>query len=376
MNLLGDIITYIRRLVKTANNSVLTDNLIIDYINRFWLIDMDARVQLYDFKTKYSFQTTPGVTQYNMPLYGVNSYPNPAEPGNQTIGYYPVYQGFLQPCYVNGIQVPFYVQKDPFYKVWPNYVQSLYPAGEGDGGPTYTLSMPFFPALQGHVDITGIIAANSSKDPIIGLELNPKVPLTSVYPAVQIIASNAAQQNLIATDSGQFFLSNITLGLLQGDITSAWGASTNVVNYNSGEINVTFNEDVPAGAPIQVQCYFFQSGIPRAVLFYNNCITLLPPPDIAYYVEMEAYLTPAALLNSAAAIPFAHMAEYIARGAARKILSDTGDMEQFTFYEPLFKEQETLVWKRSQRQFTAERTSTIFSDLSGQSPFNNYGQGT
>ena len=28
------------------------------------------------------------------------------------------------------------------------------------------------------------------------------------------------------------------------------------------------------------------------------------------------------------------MCEYIARGAARKILSDTGDIEQFQFYEP------------------------------------------
>jgi hypothetical protein len=67
------------------------------------------------------------------------------------------------------------------------------------------------------------------------------------------------------------------------------------------------------------------------------------------------------------------MCEYIARGAARKILADTGDTEQFMFYEPLFKEQETLVWKRSQRQFTATRTCTIFSDLQGQSNFNQIG---
>ena len=50
-----------------------------------------------------------------------------------------------------------------------------------------------------------------------------------------------------------------------------------------------------------------------------------------------------------------------ARRFARKILSDTGDIEQFQFYEPLFKEQELLVWKRSQRQFTATRTQTIYS---------------
>jgi len=88
---------------------------------------------------------------------------------------------------------------------------------------------------------------------------------------------------------------------------------------------------------------------------------------------MQAYLTPAAFLNTGDAIPFGYMAEYIARGAARKILADTGDMEQFQFYEPLFREQETLVWKRSQRQFTASRTGTIFSDLQGQTNFNQIG---
>lgn len=55
------------------------------------------------------------------------------------------------------------------------------------------------------------------------------------------------------------------------------------------------------------------------------------------------------------------MAEYLARGAARKILSDTGDVDQFQFYEPLFREQELLVWKRSQRQWTATKTQTLYS---------------
>jgi len=51
-------------------------------------------------------------------------------------------------------------------------------------------------------------------------------------------------------------------------------------------------------------------------------------------------LSPAAFLSTNQAAPFGYMCEYIARGAARKILSDTGDVEQFNFYEPLFMEQE------------------------------------
>jgi hypothetical protein len=94
-----------------------------------------------------------------------------------------------------------------------------------------------------------------------------------------------------------------------------------------------------------------------------------------YLVELDAYLSPAAFFNTGQAAPFGYMCEYIARGAARKILADTGDVEQFQFYEPLFKEQETLVWKRSQRQFTSTRTPTIFTQTNNQFGFNNIGAG-
>ena len=110
MNLLTDIVTYVRRIIKSPSNSVVTDSLIIDYINRFWTMDVDARLQLFDLKTKYQFQTTPGVDQYNMPLYDIQT-----EPGSQTIGMYPVYQGVVGPCYINGIQVPFHTEKNNFF---------------------------------------------------------------------------------------------------------------------------------------------------------------------------------------------------------------------------------------------------------------------
>src|SRR5579863_2879835 len=102
MNLLSDIITYVRRIIKSPSNAQISDNLLIDYINRFWLMDVDARVQLYDLKTKYQFQTIPGLDRYNMPLYNIQT-----EPGGQTIGSFAVYQGFFDPCFSNGIQIPF-----------------------------------------------------------------------------------------------------------------------------------------------------------------------------------------------------------------------------------------------------------------------------
>lgn len=396
MNLLQDVITYVRRLIKSPSDSVISDNLIIDYINRFLLLDVDARIQLFDYKTKYMFQTQPGVDRYNMPLYNTQT-----EPGGQSIGMFPVYQGFLDPVYINGIQIPFQTDKTTFFNIWPNIVQQLFVVGVGNGtaGP-YTLTFPIGPSnqtpinppvqaiLRGHVDITGIMATGNNIDPPVGNTLNLNIPSTSIYPALYLTSTAADGSNIIVQDSGQFLSGNTNYGLLMAPGTAPFGynaliggytTTQNTVNYLTGvATNVTFPAPIPLGVDISAQCFFFQCGLPRGMLFNNNTITLRSPPDTQYLVEMDAYLSPAAFLATSNAVPFGYMSEYIARGAARKILSDTGDVEQFMFYEPLFKEQELLVWKRSQRQFTASRTQTIYSQgiNQGQSGFNNLGGST
>ena len=425
-------------------------------------MDVDARIQLFDLKTKYQFQTQPGVDQYNMPLYDIQIEPNPpiGGQGTNTVGIYPVYQGFLDPVYINGIQIPFSTQKTEFFNIWPNIVQQMYFIGSGDGVTTnfdFTFpvspnnqaptNVPFQYFLRGHVDITGIIATGVNQDPFFGTTINPLIPSTSIYPAVYITSIDANGNSLVVQDSGQFLKIGSTnmpnYGLLMNPGTAPFGYSApsngyqttftitgitqaaqavltatttfaigqrvtiqnvvgmtelngntytvvsnggttltlnvnstafapyvsggtvsstaNFINYLTGTGNVTFTQPPAAGAAISAQAFLFQSGLPRGALFNNNTITLRSPPDRQYLVEIDAYLSPAAFLNMPNAIPFGYMSEYIARGAARKILADTGDLEQFNFYEPLFREQEILVWKRSQRQFTATRTQTIYS---------------
>ncbi len=480
MNLLSDIITYVRRIIKTPSGAVITDAMIIDYINRFWIMDVDARMQLFDFKTKYQFLTTPGWDKYNMPYYSIQLEPGP-NGTTQPISYYPVYQGFFGPCFINGIETPFQTQREVFFNAWPNYTQTLIQAGTGDGssGP-YNLNLPYLPNIpnvinypqssgivRGHVDVTGVIAytngGNVVIDPPIGAQDGstiPLVPVTSVDSAVYFSSTGFDGTNVVVADSGQFIEENKNLGLLMEPGPAPFGnlplpagygesdaitgitqaspavitanntfvpgilvliqdvdgmtqlngntytvlsatpttvtldvdstnfdpytpvsgtitSTVNTINYLTGTAtNVFFPKPIPAGMPINASCYFYQQGIPRALLYYNNCITVRAPPNSQYVVELNAYLTPAAFLSTGQAIQFAYMSEYIARGAARKILSDTGDTEQFAFYEPLFKEQEILVWKRSQRQFTSTRTQTIYSrGLNNNYGGNNFGQG-
>lgn len=337
---------------------------------------MDARVQLFDLKSQYGFQTTPNKNMYNMPLYGVGIYPLQTELGSQTISPYPVYQGFESPVFVNGIQIPFYTQREAFFKIWLPFLTAVRSSGQGDGttGP-YSLPVPYAPAIPGHVDISGIIQSNSLLDPIVGTALNTNVPLTSLWSAINVIATDVDEGTQVVTDSGQFLSSDYNVGFLQTN-NGTTIQEAGQVNYATGDITATFAKAIKDGSPIQVQCYYYNNGIPRAVLFYNNVLTLLPPPDTSYYVELTGYLSPAAFMNQTDRLKFGYMSEYMARGAARKILSDTGDVEQFNFYEPLFREQESLVWKRSQRQFTAVRTGTIFSDLQSQTVSNSLGQGS
>lgn len=392
MNLLSDIITYVRRIIKTPSNAVITDNLIIDYINRFWVLDVDARIQLFDLKTKYQFLTKPGYDQYNMPLYEIHT-----EPGDQSINLYPVYQGFMGPSYINGVQVPFYTDKNTFFNTWPNIVQQMNVIIQGDGtagpynfqfpiAPNNTMPNPLNPPfnyiLRGHVDMTGIIALQQVAG--YGVYLDPPIvtnaqatntipacPVANEFPAVYITSNGADGSSIVVCDSGQFLSGSQNLGLLMNQgtnpkgntiLTGGYTTTQNVINYFTGEVfNLTFPTAIPQGVNINAQCYFFQSGLPRGILFNNNTLTLRSPPSQQWLVELDAYLTPAGFLSTGQAVHFAYMSEYISRGAARKILSDTGDIEQFNFYEPLFREQEQLVWKRSQRQFTSTRTPTIYS---------------
>jgi hypothetical protein len=382
LNILSDVITYVRRLIKTPSNGVISDALIVDYINRFLMLDVDARIQLFDLKKKYSFMTTPGVDRYNMPLYDSQG---SAEAGSvvgaNTIGMYPVYQGFTSPAFINGYQVPLETQESVFFRSFPNLVQNFQTVATGDGGTNYNLTVPISPnasiplnppyngLIRGHVDTAGIVATTNNIDPPVGTTIDTNIPTTSIDSGVFITAISATGESMVVQDSGQFLTGNLNYGLLMNPGNAPYGntafatysTTENTINYLTGEINVTFPSAVPDGANIGVQVRYFQSGIPLTILFYNNTLTLRPSPAMQYLVELEAYLSPAAFLRTTDALPYGYMSEYIARGAARKILSDTGDIEQFQFYEPLFREQEILVWKRSQRQNTNNRTQTLYS---------------
>jgi hypothetical protein len=324
--ILADIITYVRRLIKENSDQSISDQLIGDYINRFYIYDMPERVQLFELKRQYTFETIANIFQYQLP--------------------YENYQLIEQPVYCDGVQIGIFQSNQQFYNVFPELVLNEQPImGDGTPGP-FDFLFDRLPIINGQTDDLG-----------------------NLLPYVFVNAFDEGGNQMYVVDNGFGVLNQTDATFQFGPDGSSPPIFAGNVNYITGVADVTFNSNTLAGSPITTLTSPYSPGTPRICLFFNNLIKLYPIPDRPYKIQFDAFITPAQFLNTGSSVTFAYMAEYLSRGAARKILSDNGDYDQFAFYEPLFKEQENLVLRRTSRQLTTQRTPTIFNQVNGQNPY-------
>jgi hypothetical protein len=347
-SVLSNILTYMRRIIKSASTQSITDLTLADYVNRFYNYDAPARLQLFEMKRQYIFETIPNIFQYQAPFY--NFSPNVVEPVISTG--MPMYQMFEPPIYCDGVQMGWYQDNTQFYNVFPEFVNNETPfQGTNSIGPYFTMASAT-PILRAFIDDLG--------------NLQPYVFISAI--------DNTGAMNYIV-DSG--FLNADGLGILvQTDPTFQivigmpivdGGAGT--IDYNSGAASFTFLSDIPSTSNIQILTSPFSAGFPRICLFFNNFFKLYPVPDRVYKIQVDAFVTPSQFLQTNSAVPFAYMSDWIALGAARRILIDNESIEQLAFYEPYFREQESLVLRRTDRQKSTIRTPTIFSASTSQYPY-------
>lgn len=406
--LLSDVILYVRRILKQPNPQDISDGTIGDYINRFYVYDIPARIQLFDLKTQFSMELIPNVGQYNAPITYL--------PGEAIV---PTYNLFETPAFIDGYRITWQQSTDSFNKIFPNLVQNNYQQnGNGSVGP-YSFTMTNVPVVQGHIDqniqpgftlsatITGVSqAVQAVVTSVNSFRVGQLLTFTGVggmtqlngntYQVVNSTGSSftinvnstaftaytaGGTASIVVTSQG-LLTSNVYVTALDSNgnlniaqdspISSTTGAliqydSNNVaqpvgsVNYITGAIVVNFLNSVPTTSAINYQCIPYAAGRPQAVLFFDNTFTFRTIPDKPYLFRCDAYYTPAAFLSTSNAVPYRWMAEYIARGTARKILQDYGDKEQIQFYEPFFREQENFVLRRTTRQNSVVRTSTIYT---------------
>jgi len=326
---LNEVITWVRRIIKSPSEQEISSQLIGDYINRFYVYDMPERLQLFEMKRQYTFETQANIFEYQFP--------------------YQQYQMVMQPVYCDGIEIGYYQSNDQFYKVFPELVLNETPIqGNGTAGP-YTITFSRNPVLRGFTD-----------------DLGNLLP----YVFISALDANNTQQMIIDDGVGNLILADSLGHPLFNPDGSYIPAGAGTVNYVTGVAsNFTFGNLIPAGVNIEAQSSPYSAGTPRICLFFNNILKLYPVPDRAYKIQLDCYITPSQFLDTTSSVPFAYMAEYLARGAAQKILSDTGDYEQFQFYEPLFRQQENFVLRRTSRQRSNQRTPTIFASQTSANPY-------
>lgn len=392
--------TYIRRIIKQPNPEDISNDTIVDYINRFYAFDVPARIQLFDLKTRYQLELQPNIDRYNAPITVLP---------NQT--FVPTYNSFLTPAYIDGYQVIMQQSNQQWNNLWNNrYNNAFQQSGDGTAGP-FTFNIANSPVIRGHRDqnlrpsqtvtaaITGatqalqcVLTINNSFTigdlvTISGISLGSMVELNgntytvvnatpttvtlgvdSTLFAAYVVGSGGTASLFIPEQgilsSSVFITAQDVLGddlVLQDDgLGNLIGGGTGTVNYLTGAISATFANPIPATSQIRSQSIPYSAGRPQSVLFYDNIFTFRPVPADPVLFEIDAYYNPASFLATNDSVPYRWMTEYIARGTARKILTDYGDTEQLAFYEPYFREQENFVLRRTTRQNSNVRVSTIF----------------
>ena len=310
---LAAIRTKIRRITRSPSPNQITDAEIDEYVNTFVLYDFPEHLRLFSLRTVLSFYTQPFVDVYE------TNTTNPLDPlydfKNRYISIHP-------PIYIAGYNVRLSQDRQEFFAGWPQ-IESIVQIGTGDGvtlNPVFTGTLPGFPILQNQVLFDAI-------------QLN--------YNGISII--DDPQSN------GSGNLVEVGTGIVRGTI-----------NYVTGNYSVTFPGQLLAQSVVNSQTVPYVQNRPISMLFYDQKFTLRPVPDQPYKVEMEAYIRPTELLSSAQNPEFNEWWQYIAYGAAKKIFEDRSDMDSVQIIMPEFKEQESLVLRRTLVQQANDRASTIY----------------
>jgi hypothetical protein len=110
------------------------------------------------------------------------------------------------------------------------------------------------------------------------------------------------------------------------------------------------------------------------MLFFHDTFTFRPVPDQVYPVQMEVYYRPTELLASNQSPELEEWWQYIAYGAAIKLLQDRSDFDSVQQLLPEYKNQERLCLRRTIVQQTEERTATIYINSLSGSGGQNWGQ--
>ncbi len=333
-----------RRLTRSLDTNLLPDATLDEYINTFILYDFPEHLRLFNLHTTLSFYTSPFIDTYSTtstpttdPLYNFK---------NRYISVNP-------PVYVAGFEALFSQSREQFFAIYP-MLSSISSIGVSGDGTTTSFSGTINTSQANTSGISGqticLLRNNVLFDSI---DANYNALTMTDYPI------SASIGNLRVPD--------------QAPTSTSVQDPANYINYITGQFVVTFKNTAgvatapAAGQPINSQTVPQQPARPQSILFYDGSFTLRPVPDQSYKVTMEVYQRPTELLSSGSQPELSEWWQFIAYGAAIKILQDRTDTETVVQLMPEFNNQMNLIQRRTIVQNTTQRTSTIYSQQTSNS---------
>jgi hypothetical protein len=315
MTLSQQIKTKIRRLTNNPSTNQLSDSDLDEYIDAFVEFDFPSALKIWNLHDKYDFFTEPYNDTYKFDT--------------------KLYHAVVQPVYVDGFQATYSQSRNDFFNIYPEIsVQYTGPQGNGSAGP-YNFFVSNVPFMKNQVEVYAIDTSN-----------------------VQQIAYDVPQLN--NNYLGDLFIGNSQDPTVNSGNTTPAGT----VNYVTGEVTITFPNTIPSTQNVYAKVSSYLPSRPVAVLFFNDTFTVRPVPNQVYRISVEVYKKPSqvlALQDSDNDPNLLQWWQYIAYGAAMKVLQDRQDMESISNIMPFWKEQEALVLYRTAVQQAQERTGTIYS---------------
>lgn len=323
---LADIRTKVRRLTRTPSTALMSDALVDQYINDFYIYDFPEHLRLFSQETTLTWYTNP-----NQDIYPTDtSIPNT----NPLYDFQNRYVTTDRPIYIAGYESVFTQSRTEFYRLFP-MIRALENVATGDGvNNVFSGKLTNVPILPGGSE--GFVVFSSIDTDDLGIVV--------------------VDEKIVETNESGFLVNQAT------------GETIGAINYLTGEWNITFNlaNPIPAnGKNLVAQYYPYVANRPNALLYYDNQFIVRPVPDKVYQINMQVYLTPTEMVNSTDTPFLNQWWQYLAYGAAKKIFEDRSDIESVQKILPEFEKQEMLVQRRTIVQRGTQRAATIYSSLEG-----------
>ena len=336
---LSAIIDKVRRLTLSPANSNITDDMIIDYINSFYLYDFPAEFRALDLKNTYTFNTIRGVDTYPFDMdHWIN---------------------IQEPVFCDKLPIKLFSDPGQFYYYQFNSLQPSMQAeqidtGDGTAGP-YTATLQNIPLI-----------ASTNNNPMATTNETNIAVFPNNFPPTFPGPNIARTQNLLITTISS---TGATLNVTDDGNGTFLGNGTGTIDYETGDISINFSSAVGSGEAVWVKYVPVVLNKPLGLLFYQNNLVTRPVPDKGYVIEVVAYRTPSqALLGTGSTTDYTGRPELlewwecIAVGASKKVYEDRLDMEGVQMMDKMLAERYEVCYSRTYANLGKKRIATIYSD--------------